>query len=270
MDTNEIARCNQIGLIWANKIGIKKTKYFSFICQIIEDPSAYKKVLGAEYDAFIADLDKILYAQNFVNYYCEKYRKMVYKVCNKFKSKYVRLDERESYGFEGVWKALFTYRMIDGKFNLWIYVGIKQSVQGCIMHEIQRRKTKKGQQFHYCKRLFKYRGGEEIELQIVDKRIDDPAKIAADKEADHSVVNCWLQRADVKGEYKIIWDFYITGDVDSKSWIDRYLEDLKSRTGEAITKAGVHEKVRRIKSRLLEVIKEDRGAQFVADLFQAM
>lgn len=227
VDLERLVHGNTLGRKIAAEMGYKKTKYWKFLSD-----NCFSKVNPA----VAANIDDIIYAKKVAEYYFCQYKGLICRETKKLR--FLSEEERFSIGYEAMWRSLHEYRDIKTNITEWLMFGLK---------------------IYVTKARYKRRD-KDLSLTVKGKFVDDkkqkmPLDLVINRNED-VILSSWERKAGIRGEEKIIFDFYMTR-ASSNAWIQDYLKDLKERTGETRTKARIIQKMQIIKKKLAEAIKKE-------------
>jgi hypothetical protein len=250
INLNELAECNKLGKKWAKLAGYKPTKYFSFISDLMVNLDVLQEKLRDKFADLLAAKDTILLPAKYQNFLCSKHEKAVKFWAIKFKSNYVSMDERISYGYEGIWRAIFAYTKPECSLESYIFHNVRMHIRASITHEINKYKATKRSIFNTAVRLESAKD-KDNPLNFADPRVVNPSVLAESKESksEEIILDEWLDRANITDEEnRRIVHFYIRREeFVNNGWVDKYLEDLNARKGITRSKPGIRQRLDRVK-----------------------
>jgi len=256
----ELAECNKIGKEWARLAGYKPTKYFNFISDLKTNIEKIKECLGERFEEFVAVKDIILSPEKYQDYLCNKHEKGVYFWANKYKSNHVSLEERISYGYEGIWRAIFNYTRPECSLDHFVFYNIRTYVRVSINHEIQKFTAIKRAMFGTAIRIespSNSKTRKSLSATLADPNAKTSDEIAQINELpqESELLDSWLKKANITDEENIrILNFYIRRDeFPNNGWVDKYLEDLNHRKGISRAKSGIKARLKQVKEILATV-----------------
>jgi hypothetical protein len=224
VNNEKLAQGNLLGKNLAKKAGYKRTKYWQFLkdnCFTTINPDIKPY------------LDDILYAKELATTLCPQYHHLIWKETKPLR--HLTDDEKLSIGYEAIWKALHQYTNPKTNITQWIMFSIRM----------------------YSKKNTRKQNNEVFITDYIKMSTQDQKQPKPDiPHTEETVLNDWIRKANLNQEHQTILHFYLTR-AASKAWIQDYLKDFYTRTGQTRHPKGITAKIIEIKRKLATILKKE-------------